>query len=184
MNVLAYHGSDYKFDEFSFHKAGESHGLDAGFGLYFSESKADALGYGNIVYTCMLQLKNNLSNEKITIKLDMYKAIVEDLYKNYGVSYYENFGYESHDEVSDLIKNKLIREDLSSSQSDTEIIGGLINGLFGGQCDKMLETLNRFGFSHTTDKRTPEDKTITHYIIYDLEAIKIQKIEEPLKIKK
>jgi hypothetical protein len=181
MNILAYHGTFNNFDKFTFKNVGTGSGTTgAGFGLYFSESKADALGYGDIVYTCFLELQNNLSNDKVTIQPNTLKAILETLITDYGKSYYEQFGYQEN--LSDTLKNRIVKNELSDGSTDTEIIGGIINGLFGGKCDIMMEVLTKFGYTHTTDKKTPEDSTITHYIVYDLGAITIQK-KENLKFK-
>ena len=142
MNVLAYHGSFTDFDEFSFNKVGTASGTSgAGYGLYFSESKADALGYGDIVYTCFLQLKNNLSNEKVTLTPTLLKSIFSTLINDYDKSYYQQFGYENPSEAT---KNKIINEELKTSKSDTDLIGGIINGLFGGNCKQMLKVLTKF----------------------------------------
>lgn len=36
-----------------------------------------------------------------------------------------------------------------------------------------MKILVEFGYKYTTDIETPENKTITHYIIYDLDCISI-----------
>ena len=57
--ITVYHGSPHSFSKFTFKRMGEEGGITgAGIGLYFSESKADALGYGKYIYTCLLQLQN------------------------------------------------------------------------------------------------------------------------------
>lgn len=175
--VLAYHGSRHNFKEFTFEKMGKESGTSgAGYGLYFSESKADALTYGPIIYTCMLQLKHELSNEKVTLTATMLRAILDQCQK-INHDYYENFGYQR---INDKLKNQIVFGLLKDNDSDVEIIGGIINSNFIGTIDKMMEILSKYGFSHTTDKRTPENETITHYIIYDISCIKIQSIDKVL----
>ena len=173
---LVYHGSPHKFDKFSFHNVGKESGTTgAGYGLYFSESKADALTYGGYLYTCLLQLKNKLSNTKVTIKLPVLQAIIDDIAK-LGYNYWENWGEITKQDS----KVKILKELISYTDSDTEIIGDIVNSTLTGNVELMMETLTKYGYSHTIDKITPEDKTITHYIVYDVNSIKIQKIEKIL----
>lgn len=174
MAILAYHGSDHKFDKFSFEKVGtESGTTGAGFGLYFTISKADALAYGDFVYTCLLELQNNLSNNKVTIQHHILRAIIDDIEKTAGISYFENFG----ENLSESEKYSIVNRLLTSNETDTDIVGDLINACFGGLCDIMLGILSRFGFTHTTDDITPDDPTIVHYIVYNLDSITIQKVQ-------
>lgn len=174
MAILAYHGSDHKFNEFSFEKVGtESGTTGAGVGLYFTISKADALAYGDFVYTCLLELQNNLSNNSVTIQHHILRAIIEDIEKIPNISYFENFG----ENLSEAEKYSIVNVLLTSNDTDTDIIGDLINSCFGGLCDTMLDILSKFGFTHTTDDITPDDPTIVHYIVYNLDSITIQKVQ-------
>lgn len=175
MQVLAYHGSPHKFDEFSFKKVGKESGISgAGFGLYFSTSKFDALTYGDNVYTCMLELKTNVDNHKITFQPQILRAIL-DKCEEIKCSYYEA-EYFNH-KPTDSEKNEFVRLMLIEFNTDTEILADIISKCFKGQCDKLLEITDKYGFSHTIDKDSPDNETITHYIIYDLNAITIQKVE-------
>jgi hypothetical protein len=174
MAILVYHGSDHKFDEFSFEKVGtESGTTGGGFGLYFTISKADALAYGDFVYTCLLELQNNLSNNKVTLQHHILRAIIDDIEKIGGISYFENFD----ENLSEAEKYSIINGLLTSNDTDTDIIGDLIISCFGGLCDTMLGILSKFGFTHTTDNITPDDPTIIHYIVYNLDSITIQKVQ-------
>lgn len=174
-NVLAYHGSSAVFDNFDLKFVGTESGTSgAGFGIYFSDSKADALCYGDVVYTCMLQLHDNVSNTKVTFTTTKIKAILDTLANDYGGNYYACFGYEN------ALENEKIRVITSlrnKAKSDTDIVGDLVNSLFGGNCKNVLEVLVKYGYTHTLDKETPEDKTITHYIVYDTNAITMNKCE-------
>ena len=159
--IIVYHGSDANFNKFSFKKMGTSSGTTgAGFGLYFSDSKSDAMAYGDNIYTCQLELKNNLSNDKITLDKKMLKNILDKLVLSDN-SYYQNYDNEQQ-AINSLLK---------FNDSDTEIIGDIING--AGCRDAMLEVLSSYGYTHTIDKDSPELKTIIHYVVYDLNAIKI-----------
>ena len=126
-------------------------------------------------YTCLLQLKNGLSNSKVTLKVPFLKTIINGIEKH-GFSYWENYD----EDVSDIEKNKICLDLIKLNETDTEIIGDIINSTLNGKIELMMETLSRYGYSHTTDKITPEIETITHYIIYDVNAITIQKTEKIL----
>lgn len=174
-NVIAYHGSSKKFENFDLKFVGTGSGTSgAGFGIYFSDSKSDALCYGDVVHTCMLQLHNNVSNEKVEFTKTQMKAILDTLAKDYNADYYEIYGFEN---ASDNDKNRVITELLKGSEYDTDIVGDLVNSLFGGVCKHVLEVLVKYGYTHTIDKETPEDKTHTHYIVYDIKSITINKSE-------
>jgi len=160
--IIVYHGSDANFNKFSFKKMGTSSGTTgAGFGLYFSDSKADAMAYGNYIYTCQLELKNNLSNTQVTLDKKMLKNILDKLALT-DHSYYQAFDDNEQQAINSLLK---------FNDSDTDIIGDIING--AGCRDEMLKVLSQYGYTHTIDNDSPELKTITHYVVYDLNAIKI-----------
>ncbi len=174
MQVLTYHGSKHKFKEFSFKNVGKESGTTgAGFGLYFSTSKVDALTYGENIYTCMLQLKTNVDNHKVTFQPQILKAILDKAQKD-GNNYYENYGYEN---PTDKDKLKIISELLKDSDSDVDILADIINSSYGGHCEYLLKITDSYGFSHTQDFDSPDSPDISHYIVYDLSAITIQKIE-------
>lgn len=167
MAVQVYHGSDADFNTFEFDFIGTSHGLDAGFGFYFSESKADAITYGPILYTCLLNLKTEVSNEKVTLNAKQVAQILDRLEEfdcgdGLTKSYYENFDYDKEEAINSL---------LDSCESDTEIIGDIINAC--GALEAMMTIMPQLGFTHTTDSKTPELETVKHYIVYDPSIIAI-----------
>ena len=175
MIQLAYHGSPHKFTEFSFKKIGTEGGISgAGFGIYFSTSKADALTYGENIYTCMLQLKTNVDNHKVTFQPQILKAILDSCEAKKR-SYYE-VEYFNHCPTEDE-KEEFIKMILSDFNSDTEILADIIDKCFHGQCGDLLEITDKYGFSHTQDYDSPDSPDIMHYIVYDLMSITIQKIE-------
>jgi hypothetical protein len=175
MMILAYHGSPNKFENFSFEKVGTEGGITgAGFGIYFSTSKADSLTYGENIYTCMLQLKTNVDNHKVTFQPQILKAIL-DTCEDKKHSYYEA-EYFNH-KPTDSEKEEFIRIMLNDFNSDTEILADIINECYKGQCGNLLEITDKYGFSHTQDFDSPDSPDIMHYIVYDLDAITIQKVE-------
>lgn len=174
--VVAYHGSSNKFDEFNFSEVGNYSGTSgAGFGLYFTESRTEAFTYGDIVYSCILQLNSQIYNDKITLKPADLVRFLNHLLENHEYDYYENWSVIGED-YELVIATKTIE----SCDTDTKIIGSIINA--GCPINHMLETLCHFGYNHTTDHISPDDTTINHYIIYCCDDITIQKIENLLKM--
>lgn len=172
--IELYHGSPHKFEQFSFEKIGSESGvIGAGFGIYFADEKSDALCYGDIVYTCHVELTNNLSNEKVTLSKAVLGAIIDKIETVTTKDYY----FELHpDEDRDMVLNRLI----NNSDSDTYIVGMLIEKLFDGSPEDVRTVLDIFvdyGYNHTIDNDTPDANYITHYIVYDLDAIRIIKNE-------
>ena len=103
---------------------------------------------------------------KITFNKKTIKLILDKLSK-LDKDYYENFNFN---------ESKTIQNLLRYCDSDTDIIGDIVNVM---SCpDEMMEILISLGYTHTLDNIEPEDKTITHYIVYDLKAIKIIKKEK------
>lgn len=157
-----YHGSPHEFNSFSFDFVGSESGTSgAGFGLYFTESESEAFTYGENIYECTLILKTNLSNTIITLTSQQIKRIL-DILENNGESYYQNF-------VND--KDKSINNLLKYCNCDTAIIGDIINA--GCPVDLMMETLTSLGFDHTIDELESIAENIKHYIVYDINAIKL-----------
>lgn len=162
--ILAYHGSPHNFDSFDFSKMGTEGGVTgAGFGLYFSTSKADSLSYGPIMYTCMLDLKTNVSNTQMTFNhskvlliLEKLQALVDDKLIDF-----------SEESINGFLK---------LSKTDTNLITNIVK-LNGCTLEQIMMSLSNTGFTHTIDLESPEESGTTHYIVYDLQAIKIIDVE-------
>lgn len=161
--VNVYHGTNENFEVFNFSKVGLNNGLRAGFGIYFTEVEAEAFVYGDNVFECVLNLKTPLHNEIITLKENDLIKIIDKVIDNGGNDYYENFDYSS--------QSIAIEHLLNCSESDTEIIGDLVNSGVG--LDILMKSLTELGYTHTIDMKEADDKLCTHYIVYDLNAISI-----------
>lgn len=170
--ITLYHGSDYLFNKFLFKNVGKKSGTGgAGFGLYFTDSKADALAYGKYVYTVNADLKNGLSNERITLSRNVVKLILSEFEKISENSFIENIKENASidDGVIHLMKY---------NRSDIDLINDIINSTNGAL--EMMQVLTKLGYTHGIDKKTPEDRTITNYVVFDLNCLKIIKREKPL----
>lgn len=160
MAIVAYHASDASFNKFSFDFAGESNGLDAGFGMYFTTVAEDSHEYGDIMYTVIIdKLQNDLSNETVTIPDHKWGAILNTLGANQN--------------LRDLTMS------IEGNISDVEILRQLIflcDELNIGTIGDVLSVIASYGYSHAIDMVTPQNKpelNAIHYIIFDLDTIKI-----------
>lgn len=165
MKITAYHGTDANFNRFDFDKIGSVNGTDSGFGLYFTTSKGEAVMYGNNVMTVELNLKKKISNKRVTLSVPVITKLLTNL-KNLGYDYIENYDGNIRDAVSAL---------RDYNNSDTEIIGDLINSLTGGKAEIILKQLSKLGYNYTTeDKRLIDDEDAEHYVMFDDSDIRIK----------
>ena len=166
MNIQAYHGTNANFSNFDFDKIGEVNGTDSGFGFYFTTNKGEAVMYGNIVMTVKLNLKKPISNYKVTLSESVVKNLLLSL-KRLGYDYTENFDYNMKDSVEAL---------RDYNDSDTEIIGDLINSLTGGKAEIVLKCLSKLGYNYTTEEKRLVDAPDTeHYVMFDNKDIIVEK---------
>ena len=121
----------------------------------------------------MLQLKTNVDNHKVTFQPQILKAILDSCEKEKH-NYYDEF-YDYY--KTDSEKEELIKILLNDFDSDTEILADIIRKCYKGQCGDLLKITDKYGFSHTQDYDSPDSPDIMHYIVYDLDAITIQNIE-------
>jgi hypothetical protein len=158
--INAYHGSKNLFDAFDFSECGEHGGNDgAGFGLYFSTSKGEAMTYGPFIYSCILTLKRELSNHAVTLKNHDINIMLYHQFdkRQWGFPKKEIGAFSSW---------------LPTATCDTDIIHKVME-LRNSTVTDMSKILSHYNFTHTVDVETPDDPTQPHYIIYDLNAIHI-----------
>ena len=169
-----FHGSPNKFTDFDFDFVGTEAGTSgAGFGLYFTESEAEALIYGENIYECILTLKTQISNHDITLTKEILNKIISKI-NDLGYNYLENWGIQN---IIDLPKN-IFNKIVSACDCDTEIIGSFINA--GCPIKTMMQTLTELGYDHTVDEKESVLTGIRHYIVYDTNSINILNINTPL----
>lgn len=170
--VQVYHGTPNKFDEFSLDFIGSESGTTgAGVGLYFTESEAEALTYGENIFKCLLKLKNNISNDEVTLTFDMIYMLIEKLYKDKNENWFENWLLQYFPQKSDKKTIKIIDDVIKHCSSDTEIISGFVNS--GIRVTDIFDVLLTLGYDHTIDNEEPIDGISKHYIVYDLNCIQI-----------
>ena len=128
---VVYHGTSVRFDVFDRKKIGSVNGTAAGFGFYFGTLKR-AETYGATVLKCSLNLMQPVSNKRITLPVDVIRALLTDS------------GYmENYQRLSDAM-----RDILGGCTSDTEIIGDIINAT-GSYV--VLDLLRNIGYNYTND---------------------------------
>lgn len=126
-----FHGTNCRFQAFDRKKIGSVNGTAAGFGFYFGTLKR-AETYGTTVLKCELDLMQAVSNKRITLPMDVIRALLTDS------------GYmDNYERLSDAL-----RDILSGCTSDTEIIGDIINAT-GSYV--VLDLLRYIGYNYTND---------------------------------
>ena len=126
-----YHGTTARFDVFDRKKIGSVNGTAAGFGFYFGTRKR-AETYGVTVMKCVLTLMQPISNKRITLPMDVIRDLLTDS------------GYmDNYERLSDAL-----RDILSGCESDTDIIGDIINAT-GSYI--VLDLLRNIGYNYTKD---------------------------------
>lgn len=176
--IILYHGSDNKFKQFIFTNVGKKHGTSGGgFGIYLTTSKKDAALYGKYCYTVQAELKKELSSRKITFTKTQLRALLRKFEQIAENSYIEN--YEGFKPLNWTNEDKAIVNLLKFNTNDVDIINDIINATNMGI--EMMQVLKSFGFTHSIDNKTPQDNITTNYIIYDLDCLRIQKIEDMYK---
>lgn len=142
--LVVYHGTENEFNEFSSKFMGKT-GTAGGQGFYFTSVQDDARMFGDKVKGFYLNIRKPLSSDKLTInrrqlsflldKIDTFQSSVEDGF-NYGIlSDYGDVEYEGRNNV---LRNAVELE-MSSSDNDVELIGGLINA--SGDYDLVVKIL-------------------------------------------
>lgn len=128
---VMYHGTTCAFQAFDRKKIGSVNGTASGFGFYFG-TKSRAESYGTTVLKCSLDLMQPVSNNRITLPMDVIRALLTDS------------GYmDNYERLSDAL-----RDILSGCTSDTEIIGDIINAT-GSYV--VLDLLRNIGYNYTND---------------------------------
>lgn len=187
MEKILYHGSDYNFNKFAFKNVGKKSGTSgAGFGLYFTTSKADALCYGNILYTVKATVRKTISLYKITFTRQLLSQMLRYFESISDNSYVEAWGDISQGINSLDYKNAFttaINSLLEFNTSDVEIVNDIMQAT---SCEMyVLQMLKHFGYSNIIDTTTPngkdpDGKKTENWIFYDTDCLKIIKKEKNL----
>lgn len=165
--VTAYHGTHKSFSKFDYDKIGSVNGTDSGFGFYFTSEQGEALMYGDIVIEVELRLKRKCSStDKTFTRSFVENKFLPELKRTYHVDYII-------DEFDGDVKAALDCL-YDSAETDVDILGDLVNSLFGGQPEKVLKTISKLGYNYTEEKKSLVDSNnAIHYVMFDNNDIKI-----------
>lgn len=156
--ITVYHGSNEKFSRFKMDYMGKN-GTENGFGIYFTDVKDEAKGFGKYVYECQLNIRKLISDTKITLRRPTIQKLLDNLIK-YECNYYQNFDNNKRETLNSLFEY---------SQTDTEIIGDIVNAV--GNTEAVLTELSKLGYSHTI--AFDDYYKSTHFVMFDVKDIKI-----------
>ena len=167
--VTAYHGTSKKFSKFDYDKIGSVNGTDSGFGFYFTSEQGEALMYGDIVMEVELRLKRKCSStDKTFTRSFVENKFLPELKRAYNADYVmQHFDGDTKTAI-DLLYD--------SSETDVDIIGELVNSMFGGNPEKVLKSISKLGYNYTEEKKSLVDSNnAIHYVMFDNNDIKILK---------
>ncbi|MFH2060068.1 MAG: hypothetical protein ABIJ59_14355 [Pseudomonadota bacterium] len=131
--LVVYHGSPEKFNVFSYENVG-AQGTTEGYGFYFTPDKNIAKGYAEKrgegkLFEIYLKIENPASNEKRTISKADLKKILKELHNNDPDFALSNYGDIDYYGLNQVLNEAVNLE--NNAESDTEIIGSLVNGGIG-----------------------------------------------------
>lgn len=116
-----YHGTKSDFDEFMYDFIG-AHGVEHGFGFYFTSRPEIAQSYGNIIIEADLIIKHPLNTEKITITKQQVARWIKHYIDPTGEDFLSNYG-DIGSESYNSILNEAIESLFSYNDNDVDILG-------------------------------------------------------------
>lgn len=124
--MLVYHGSPHLFSAFDYSRIGEN-GTQEGQGIYFTDTKRIANGYGEngYVYTVKFSGQKSLSSDSVTIDREDFKKYLVELDSQ--TDYLSNWGEVAYDGRETVLEYALDGE-YDVADSDVELIGSIANG--------------------------------------------------------
>lgn len=162
--IALFHGTDYIFNKFEFKNVGKKSGTDgAGFGIYLSTHKLDALIYGKYLLTVIANFKTCVSNEVRTLSDSLISEMLN--------------------RITSVIPHEKTVSDYSTFVTDTAIINRMIDDF---DTSVMISVLKHFGITHAVDTTTPEingyEKDVYNFVVYDLDCLNIIEARTAQKI--
>lgn len=169
----AYHGSGSDFKEFM-HQFIGSHGVENGYGFYFTNRKEIAMSYGKYIIEADITINNPFSITDITITKNQVYQFINKYVDPTGDDYLSAWG-DVHSETYSAVLQKAVDNLFTYSQSDSDIINELLSftdhdykvqNVYKG----IIEVFGRDGIIYKGyDDFYGEE--ITNYIVYTNEQI-------------
>lgn len=128
--LIVYHGSPNSFDVFDTKRMG-TQGTTEGHGFYFTPNKGIATGYaeGGKLFEVFLNIRNPYSDHKKTITKAQLRGVLLELHHKDPEFALSNYGDISSDGLNAVLREAVDIE--YSSDTDTSIVGSLVNGGVG-----------------------------------------------------
>lgn len=179
MSIL-YHGSPNHFTQFDYRLIGRN-GTQNGYGFYFTPDYEFALSYAlrgrdtktGFIYRADFLGKKALSDTRVTISKTVLRKLLLTLHNMDG--YLNNYGEVPFEGLNQVLATAM-SSILDFSETDTEIIGGIINSL--GAVEPVLKLLHDFaGYDHVK-VRDPKTRKINVYVILVPSAIQVTGVKQ------
>ncbi|MGL5691390.1 MAG: hypothetical protein ACRDD8_11315 [Bacteroidales bacterium] len=177
--VIAYHGSPNKFDAFDSRYMGRTGTVD-GYGFYFTTSKdvaemfSDNSGY---VYTCELDIKGVLSNEKILIPKPLLVKIIKYIDSETDGDLLSEFG-DVYSKGENVVLQICLQHIYEYNKTDADVFSVLVN--VTNNLQVVSDAFNKFGYNAILNK-SPKWGDIEHQVIVmtntnDIKILNVDKL--------
>lgn len=173
----AYHGSGSKFKEFM-HQFIGSHGVENGYGFYFTNRKEIAMSYGRYVIEADISLNNPFSTDNITITKEQVYQFISRYADPTGDGYLSGWG-DVRSETYSRVLEKAVDALFTYNQSDSDIINEILSFV---EHDYKVKDVYKgiieiFGHDGIIYKGYDQfyGEEITNYIVYTDEQIQNKK---------
>lgn len=164
-----YHGTKSDFDEFMHDFIG-SHGVEHGFGFYFTSRPEIAQSYGNIIIEADLVIKHPLNTEKITITKQQVARWIKRYIDPTGEDFLSNYG-DVYSTPYNVVLNEAVESLFSYDDNDVDILGECLQYLSKGRdtyaaYQAIPEIFGRDGIIYS-GYDTEYGEAVTNYIVFD-----------------
>lgn len=177
--MVLYHGSQNKFEKFSYDFCCKNAGADEGYGFYFTDSKelAERYANGGYIYTVNIPIVKSLSENKNVLTKSAIKKLLLSIHrKNDILNDFNDIEYYGIEKVLNEATGML----LDGNDNDVDIISEICNVC--GDKETVLksvkETLGINIIISNDNKYTKNGEDLTIYIALDNDDIEINKVEK------
>lgn len=171
-----YHGSRKQFNKFEYQFIG-SHGLENGFGIYFTNKLDIAHSYGDYILECDITINKKFSDSIITITKDQVKEYIKKYIDSDGYDYLSNW-YDVNDYGYKLTLDLVVDKLFTYNQCDNDIISELLpevkNKWSDEAYDAIFKIFHKDGIIYKGYSEW-DGEEITNYIIYSNNQISNKK---------
>lgn len=172
--IIAYHSSPTRINEFNLDFVGKGND-DYGAGIYFSSDLQ--YNYGKYCHEVELSIKKVVPTQKKVSSSEIRKMIINspelnDVYENFIKRWYDNEKLNKINAINNMVR--IMSDDVNGIQQHLSVWIDLYRHSSKIWCRNMVKFFNYDGVI----RKDFEDYGVTHYIIYNPQIIKINKIHE------